>query len=337
MKYNGIALAVALCSSSVLAQSEFNKTHTIYFDNVLDGQLVNQQSMDFDFKGTNEHFVAKNDVDIVSGRTSVDEQLVHFEISQPDLNTTMYFTGSLSDTTYTGTWYSNQGTRGDWNLLLNPQSQLSSCKEILQSGQSTGDGVYDIVGDNGNFLSVYCDMTTDGGGWTLVGSFPKNHAGGVKNLTQYSDEPETSPNNPTKLWMYKGNLSRFVDVREQIACSQAQCADGKAVYGVNFSTFELEQVRTTWAYEDKVVAMPMRAGQPACRTDLSEPNTSYDGCSNPSYVTYTSTDTYVGWQGDVNGGYCWVARGTHKPNSLGSSLCKGVEPNGTKWALLWMR
>ncbi|NOU49069.1 hypothetical protein HG263_00700 [Pseudoalteromonas sp. JBTF-M23] len=337
MKCNIVIIAAALSSSSVFAQSEFNKTHTIYFDNVLDGQLVNQQSMDIDFKGTNERFVAKTDAEILSGRTSADTQLVHFEISKPDHSEMMYFTGALSDTAYSGTWHSNKGTRGDWNLVLNPQNQFSSCRDILQAGVSTGDGVYDIVGDNGDLLSVYCDMTTDGGGWTLVGSFPKNHAGGVKNITQYSDEPEASPYNPSKLWMYKGSLSRFIDVREQIACSQAQCADGKAVYGVNFSTFELEQVRTTWAYQDKVAAMPMRADQPTCRTGLNNPNSSYAGCSNPSYVTYTSTDTYIGWQGDVHGGYCWVARGTYKPNSLGSSLCKGVEPNGSKWALLWMR
>ncbi|WP_347359049.1 fibrinogen-like YCDxxxxGGGW domain-containing protein [Bdellovibrio sp.] len=47
-------------------------------------------------------------------------------------------------------------------------TSYSSCKAILDAGASIGSGLYMINPGGGGEIPVFCDMTSDGGGWTRI-------------------------------------------------------------------------------------------------------------------------------------------------------------------------
>ncbi len=62
-----------------------------------------------------------------------------------------------------------------------------SCLDILDRGGSVGDGTYWVSPDGAAAYQVYCDMTTDGGGWTLMAKFSQHTSISAMSSTMYNN------------------------------------------------------------------------------------------------------------------------------------------------------
>jgi hypothetical protein len=194
---------------------------------------------------------------------------------------------------------------------------------------SPGDGVYTISPDGVSELDVFCDMTTDDGGWTLIATFAPSSLP-YANLADWPDLPATDAGTPSFAGVYTGSLAAFSDVREEVN------SGANPAYASNVSESGLNVIREQLGYNGKMTAAPTYPDRPDCRSTYGGASDDIVGCSRYSGAQNASV---AGWQVDIYGstGHCWFTRGTANLSARGSARCGGLDPNGTRWGKLWMR
>ena len=93
----------------------------------------------------------------------------------------------------------------DSNQIFRQPGEPKSCALLYQDGV-TSSGVYTINPDGGNAMQVLCDMTTNGGGWTV---FQRRFNGSVDFYRDWSSYKNGFGDLHGEFWLGNDNLRRL--------------------------------------------------------------------------------------------------------------------------------
>ena len=111
--------------------------------------------------------------------------------------------------------------------IVNP-TEPQSCAQLLRDG-FTSSRVYTINPDGGKPIKVLCDMTTDGGGWTV---FQRRLNGSVDFYLGWESYKNGFGNLDGEFWLGNDNLHRLTAIGNSTMRVDLEDFDGDIRYAV---------------------------------------------------------------------------------------------------------
>ena len=190
----------------------------------------------------------------------------------------------------------------------------SDCSDLLKSGQ-TRSGVYSIDPDGKGSFSVYCDMRTDGGGWTV---FQRRQDGSVDFYRGWNDYKSGFGQLTAEFWLGNDEIHRLTASRASSLRVELEDWNGVRVYA-QYGQFNIGDEQAN--YRLKVSSYSGTAGGDSLafhnNMAFSTKDRDHDTNSGNCAVSYT--------------GAWWYNR-CHNSNLNGKYLGNKQDYRGIRWS-----
>ncbi|XP_019853461.1 PREDICTED: ryncolin-2-like [Amphimedon queenslandica] len=130
----------------------------------------------------------------------------------------------------------------DVRLQACPPLNISGdCKSLFEDGNTTS-GVYTVNPDGGTPFEVYCDMETDGGGWTV---FQRRQDGSVDFYRYWADYENGFGDLTGEFWLGLSKIHRLTKEGSNTLRVDLGDFEGNTTYA-NYSTFNVSDGSTEY-------------------------------------------------------------------------------------------
>ena len=195
-----------------------------------------------------------------------------------------------------------------------PQTfSASDCSDFFKSGQ-TQSGVYSINPDGKGSFDVYCDMHTDGGGWTV---FQRRQDGSVDFYRGWNDYKSGFGQPTAEFWLGNDKIHRLTVSRASSLRVELEDWNGVRVYA-KYGRFNIGDEQAKY------------------RLEVS----SYSGTAGGDSLAYHNNMAFStkDRDHDTYGGNCamlltgaWWYKGCHYSNLNGKYLGNKLNNRGMRW------
>ena len=178
---------------------------------------------------------------------------------------------------------------------------VADCSDLLKSGQ-TQSGVYSIDPDGKGSFDVYCDMRTDGGGWTV---FQRRQDGAVDFYWGWNDYKSGFGQLTAEFWLGNDKIHRLTASRASSLRVELEDWNGVRVYA-KYGRFNIGDEQAKYRLEVNSYSGTTGGDSLAYHNNMafSTKDRDNDGGSRDCAVRFTGAWWYKScYQSNLNGKY----------------------------------